>query len=891
MRVIHLIGGGDTGGAKTHVLNLLKELNQYIDAQLFCFRKGDFSEDAAKMGIPIEVIESGNPVVGLRELKRRLAGQKVDIIHCHGARGNLMGNLIKKHLGAPVVTTVHSDYRLDYLGRPVARLSYGTTNMVALRRVNFYIGVSDPMTDILIERDFPADRIYTIYNGIDFKTPIQTVPKEEFLKSVGMEWEPGDVIAGIAVRLSPVKDVPTLLRAMKIACAQNPHLKLLIGGDGEDRQKLEAMAKELGLSGKVCFAGWLNDVNSFYNAIDINLLTSISETFPYSLTEGTRMHRATIASRVGGVPVLIDDGVNGLIFEPGDEKQLAQHLLTLAGDEELRHTFGERIYEKASREFSIDRMVEHQLEIYESILKRDARQKAKKRDGTIICGAYGHGNAGDDAILKSIIQSVQELDGTMPITVLAKNTQSIKKRYRVNSIYTFNLPKMFSAMRKSVLYINGGGTLIQNATSWRSLWYYLFTLRLAKFLGNKVDMYGCGIGPVTGKKNIRLVKKVLEHSVDTITLREPDSMEELESFGVQRPEILLCSDPALVLAPSSELDVDAYLTKHGLDPQGRYICLMLRTWYGFDSKTQALAACADWAYRELGLTPVFLSLNIFHDTVAAQRVAQHMKAPYHILDDWAEPELLVGLLGKMDVVVSMRLHGLIFSSLSGAPLVGVSYDPKIESFLRYLGSGSCIGLGDVTEDALRRLIQEAVDSLPRREELRAKAQRLKTLTEDVVEASKVSSGNITLEFMNINFVEMIQQTSGEFEEKFKARNLTEVLTLPEEEVIIRVDGRRMWRVLENIYNNAAKYAMEGTRVYADLKVVDGKAVFSLKNISQQPLNISADELTERFIRGDISRSTEGSGLGLSIAKTLTEMQGGKFELYLDGDLFRVTITF
>mgnify|MGYP000694853979 FL=1 len=186
----------------------------------------------------------------------------------------------------------------------------------------------------------------------------------------------------------------------------------------------------------------------------------------------------------------------------------------------------------ASREFSIDRMVEHQLEIYESILKRDARQKSRKRDGAVICGAYGYGNAGDDAILKSIIRSVQELDNAMPITVLAKNTQSIKKRYRVGSIYTFNLPKMVAAMRKSVLYINGGGTLIQNATSWRSLWYYLFTLRLAKLLGNKVDMYGCGIGPVTGKKNIRLVKRVLDRSVDTITLRETDSMKELESFGV-----------------------------------------------------------------------------------------------------------------------------------------------------------------------------------------------------------------------------------------------------------------------------------------------------------------------------------------------------------------------
>ena len=177
------------------------------------------------------------------------------------------------------------------------------------------------------------------------------------------------------------------------------------------------------------------------------------------------------------------------------------------------------------------------------------------------------------------------------------------------------------------------------------------------------------------------------------------------------------------------------------------------------------------------------------------------------------------------------------------------------------------------------------------EVLEQKSQRLKTLTEDVVEASKVSSGNITLEFMNLNLVEMIQQTSGEFEEKFKARDLEEVMNLPGEEVVIRADGRRLWRVLSNIYNNAAKYAMQGTRVYADLEKKDGMAYFSLKNISEQPLNISADELTERFIRGDVSRSTEGSGLGLSIAQSLTEMQGGTFELYLDGDLFKVTIKF
>lgn len=175
--------------------------------------------------------------------------------------------------------------------------------------------------------------------------------------------------------------------------------------------------------------------------------------------------------------------------------------------------------------------------------------------------------------------------------------------------------------------------------------------------------------------------------------------------------------------------------------------------------------------------------------------------------------------------------------------------------------------------------------------LEAKAQRLKTLTEDVVEASKVSSGNISLEYMDVDLVEMIQQTEGEMAEKFEARNLKMIVNLPAEPAVVHVDGRRMWRVLENIFVNAAKYAMPGTRVYADLKLEEDTVDLSLKNVSEHQLNISADELTERFIRGDLSRSSEGSGLGLSIAQSLTTMQGGTFNLYPDGDLFRVNIRF
>lgn len=177
--------------------------------------------------------------------------------------------------------------------------------------------------------------------------------------------------------------------------------------------------------------------------------------------------------------------------------------------------------------------------------------------------------------------------------------------------------------------------------------------------------------------------------------------------------------------------------------------------------------------------------------------------------------------------------------------------------------------------------------------LENKSQRLKQLTEDLLEASKISSGNITLNMEKINLTELINQSIGEFSEKFEEKNLHIVDGLTQEAVYIEADSRRIWRVIENLFGNIYKYALEGTRVYLDLEQfpAENRLVLSIKNISARPLNIKAEELTERFIRGDVSRSTEGSGLGLSIAKNLTELQHGKFQIYLDGDLFKVILEF
>ncbi len=172
-----------------------------------------------------------------------------------------------------------------------------------------------------------------------------------------------------------------------------------------------------------------------------------------------------------------------------------------------------------------------------------------------------------------------------------------------------------------------------------------------------------------------------------------------------------------------------------------------------------------------------------------------------------------------------------------------------------------------------------------------KSQRLKRLTEDLVEASKASSGNIKLNIEKINVKELINQISGEFEGKFKESNLELVLGIPKEETIINADSRYLYRVIENMYSNIVKYALKGSRVYVDIIKEKDKVRIELKNISKEKLNITADELMQRFVRGETSRNTEGSGLGLSIAESLTKLQGGTFQIHLDGDLFKVIIEF
>lgn len=349
----------------------------------------------------------------------------------------------------------------------------------------------------------------------------------------------------------------------------------------------------------------------------------------------------------------------------------------------------------------------------------------KKRTGILICGAYGLGNVGDEAILSAILHEMREVAPDAEITVLSRKPKETERVHGVRAVHMFDLPGVWRAMRGAGLYINGGGTLIQDVTSRRSLWYYLYTLKAAKRRGCRVLMYGCGIGPVRDKRDVALARRVLSGSVDAITLREPDSWEELKKMGVEGPRARLTADPALTLEKASQEAVDQVLKRAGIPPEGAYIAFALRNWEGFEEKAGCFAQAARYAYETYHLTAVFTAVEKHQDPAAGRLAAKGLDTPHYFLDDGGEVNTLIGVLSRMRMVVSMRLHALIFAAGQGVPLVGVVYDPKVSSFLAYIGQDLYLDLENVTAQALMDCVDKAAARMGDRERLLAEVARLR----------------------------------------------------------------------------------------------------------------------------------------------------------------------
>ena len=697
MRIMLFAAGGDIGGGKTHILSLAKELAGQNALRLVSFRQGILSSEARQMGIDTVDMDSNLGTYHALQLALRQVEEfSPDVIHCHGAKANMLGVLVKKIKGIPVMTTVHSDPKLDYMGMPLKQYTYGLINAYALRRMDYYVAVAGRMQELLIERNFDPQSIFTVYNGLDFsdarKEPRPHKADDEIIK------------IGIAARLTPIKSIGTVIRAFAIAYKQNPRLRLSIAGTGEDGKDLKRLAQKLGVSHVTVFEGWISDIKQYFSGIDINVLASLSETFPYSLLEGAYEHCPAIATNVGGIPSLIEHEESGFLFDPEDVDTFAGYILKLAGDEVLRQRLAENLFRKAKAEFSLEKMQQDQQRAYETVIRR---KQNTGRSGAVLCGAYGRGNAGDEAILKAILTQLRDIDQDMPFWVMSRNPEQTKKKEIVRSFFIFNVPAFLKSLRKAKLFVNGGGSLIQDITSSRSLYFYLFTLWAAKWCGCKIVMYGCGIGPISGKRNRKIAGRVLNQTADIITLRDSVSLELLSAIGVTKPEIILAADPTVNLEHADAAGIKRAFAREGIPAEAPKIGFCLRAWETF-THPEHVAKAAEYAYEKYGLTPVFLPIEMPKDTAVGERISSMLSVPNFVCKKQHPVGDLIGMLGSMDLVLGMRLHSLIFATAGGAPVVGISYDVKVDSFIKDIGSTACVPLSSLSAEALCAQIDSIV---------------------------------------------------------------------------------------------------------------------------------------------------------------------------------------
>lgn len=368
-KVLHLISGGDTGGAKTHIFTLMKGLSGKVDTKIICFIKDTFYDEAKERGIDIEVYpqEKRWDLSVVSKLSDEIKNGKYDLVHAHGARANFICMFLKKKINVPMVTTVHSDYMLDFKDSFYKNLIYTTLNKMSLKKFDHYICVSDNFKKMLVDRGFDKNKIHVLYNGIDIDEKTLYIPKTAFLEKYKINYN-GEFLVGIAARLDKVKDHETFIKACKETLEINPDIIFLIAGDGDEQKKLEEMAKSFGIEKNIYFLGFVRDKYSFFNAIDVNVLTSISESFPYVILEAARLSVPTVSTKTGGIPEIIKDDYTGYLFPIGNYKSLSRYILDLYDKRDKLKELGDNIKREVVEKYSHLSMGERQKEIYDEIL-------------------------------------------------------------------------------------------------------------------------------------------------------------------------------------------------------------------------------------------------------------------------------------------------------------------------------------------------------------------------------------------------------------------------------------------------------------------------------------------------------------------------------------------
>lgn len=337
----------------------------------------------------------------------------------------------------------------------------------------------------------------------------------------------------------------------------------------------------------------------------------------------------------------------------------------------------------------------------------------------VISGYYGSDNGGDEAMLYAIVTSLREKDPKLNIAVISSNPKETAKKHNVKSVFWLDYFGITVELARADLLISGGGSLLQNVTSGKSLYYYLSVIFLAECLNVPVMLYAQGIGPIYGKWARRIMKYVGDKA-NVITVRDIGSIEELKSLNISKPLIECTADPALSLEMKNKRLGEEILQKANVDLGKKKIGVAVREWKNWKLYKEVLAEATDILRQDLDVEIVYIPMQSAEDVFAAREVAALSKNGGVILEGSYNTEELLSLIGSMDLIISIRLHALIFAAVANVPMVGLSYDPKVGRFMKSMNDAVAGHIEDMQAETLVNIVKSKWQNLENIKEENAK---------------------------------------------------------------------------------------------------------------------------------------------------------------------------
>ena len=675
MKILMATMGLDIGGAETHIVELSKQLKLQGHQVSIVSNGGVYVPEIEAAGIrhyqaPLNRRDVKDMLRARSILKEIIGKEKPDVVHAHARIPAMLCGTLKKSMGFPFVTSCHGVYHVSQVLKLLSDWGEQT------------LAVSEDVRDYLMEQyQIPAEQIALTINGIDTEKFSPKISGNKIREEFGL----GE--ATVIGHVSRLDQASSLAARQLIELAPDldkvvPGVRILITGGGDIYGELTARAAEInGQLGRDCLVltGPRTDINELVAACD--LFVGVSR----AALEAMAACKCVVLSGAQGhtglfVPDLLKKAVDTNFCCRTDpvatqETLMADITAALSLSAQRRQELGEYGRRVVGEYYSVARMTRDALEMYNKVRRR--------KYNVVMSGYYGFSNAGDDAILQSVHQSILEASDDVDVTVLSNDPEATQRIYGLKALHRFRLWSVFSALRKCDALLSGGGSLLQDRTSTRSVLYYLAVIRIAELMGKPVMLYANGIGPVEKPGNRKKVSKAVERAA-LVTLRDSASAQELRDMGVKREDLYVTADPVFRLNPAPEERCRELLKRSGLQQDAPFVAVSVRDWPDTEQFNRELAVVCDHLHRKYGLEVLFVLMQPHKDRQATGQVRQAMQENSYILEESCSPDELMGVLGQAKLCLAMRLHTLIFAARVAVPVLGLVYDPKVESYLQEL---------------------------------------------------------------------------------------------------------------------------------------------------------------------------------------------------------------